>query len=50
MRVLGMTPPELLVVIATCCIPVLILYWTVRFAVKHGVKDALEDHEKDDKA
>ena len=46
MRILGMTPPELIVMLGTCLIPILVLYWAVRFAVKHGVKDALKDLEK----
>lgn len=49
MRILGMTPPELVVMFGTCLIPILVLYWTVRFAVKHGMKDALKDLDKDGK-
>lgn len=50
MRILGMTAPELIVMLVTCLIPILVLYWTIRFAVKHGVKDALDDLEKGGKA
>lgn len=47
MRILGMTPPELLVIAANLLIPILILYWVIRFAVKHGMRDALRDHGED---
>lgn len=50
MRILGMTPPELLVMLVTCCIPALVLYWVVRLAVKHGVKDAFKDLGSDKEA
>lgn len=46
MRILGMTAPELIVMAATCAIPVLVLYWVIRFAVKHGIKDALAEQSK----
>lgn len=48
MRILGMTPPELIVMLGTCLIPILVLYWTVRFAVKHGMKDALQERGEED--
>ena len=43
MRILGMTAPELLVALAALCAPALILYWVVRLAVKHGIKDAFKE-------
>lgn len=43
-----MTAPQLLVIAASFLIPVLVAYWVIRFAVKHGVKDALEDMRKGD--
>lgn len=49
MRILGMTAPELLVMLATCCIPVLVLYWVIRLAVRHGVRDALGERGEDGK-
>lgn len=48
MRILGMTAPEVLVMLTVYCIPLLVLYWVVRFAVKHGMKDALKDLGKGD--
>lgn len=47
MRILGMTAPEALVMLAVYCIPLIVLYWVIRFAVKHGVKEALKDLNKD---
>ena len=47
MTILGMTAPELVVIAATYAIPILVLYWVIRFAVKHGVKDALAERSKD---
>lgn len=47
MRILGMTPPEILVMLATRLIPILILYWTIRFAVKHGVRDAMGERSEE---
>lgn len=49
MRILGMTPPELVVMLGTCLIPILVLYWTVRFAVKHGIEEAFDKLKKDGK-
>lgn len=49
MRILGMTIPELFVILATYAIPILILYWVIRFAVKHVIKDALQERERDEK-
>ena len=48
MRILGMGIPELFVILATCAIPILVLYWVIRFAVKHGIKDALQEHKQTD--
>ncbi len=46
MTILGMTAPQLIMMAALYAIPVLVLYWIVRFAVKHGMKDALAEMSK----
>lgn len=49
MRILGMTPSELLVMACVYCIPAIILcllvYLTVRLAVRHELKRTRKDNE-----
>lgn len=48
MRILGMTALEDLAILAAYLVLVLALYWTVRFAVKHGIKDALDERAEEE--
>lgn len=46
MMILGMTASQLVTMAAIYAIPALVLYWVIRFAVKHGIKDALTEQSK----